>query len=693
MATAKQITPINPDQEKAILQYASTAHQLLMNQYSMRNNLEVLDRYYMRENDWTEANIRNRIASRIGDKRKMQDVTVPIVMPQVRAALAYMANVFVTGYPIFGVSGDPQNEDAALQIETIMGENAVTAAWARELIMFFNDGLKYNLHAIELEWQQQTNWTIETDVSTQFANSAKPKKVLWKGNALKRMDFYNFFFDPRVHPAEVYKYGEYAGYIDMYSRVRMKSFINDLYGQVPVDTVKRAFESSPAAGGATGSGSPYSYYTPLINPYPVMNKNNALMFDWMSWAGVSGQTKTGIKYNNVYEVTKLYGRIIPADFGFRVPQENTPQVWKFIIVNGQVVLFAEQQSNVHNHIPIYIGQPLEDGLDFQTKSFADNVTDMQDVASAMLNGYIASKRRLVGDRVLYDPLRISAKEINSTSPAAKIPVRNSAFGKPVAESVYQFPYRDEATQTLLDGATRMVGFANQINAQNPAQQGQFVKGNKTKTEYEDTMGHGNSGNQLMAIMTEAQVFTPLKADLLLNVLQFQEATTYYNRDKQATVKVDPTTLRQTAVHFKVSDGLIPEEKQMDTDEWQTAMQVLGSNPQIGGGFDASAVFTYLMKLRGADLTPFVKDTSGQQIQQQVMQALGIVSQAIDKGNPPPTPEELKSWGNFTVWLGQTQQQLTQMAEQAMQKQAQAAQQNQQAPQPSGQATALASTQG
>lgn len=665
-----------------------------MNQFAIRSNLEMIDRYYAMEGDWGKDNVRSRLANRTGDKSKFQDVTVPIVMPQVRAALGYMANVFLTGYPIFGVSSDLSQEDMALQMETVIAENAVTAGWARQLLLFFMDGLKYNLHGVELEWQQKNVATIETD--NQFPNGAKPKTTLWKGNVLRRMDLYNSFYDPRVHPSEIASEGEYAGYIEMYSRVRMKKMINDLFGEIPAATSIRAFESGPAPGGATGSGSPFSYYVPLINPFPLMDRQNTQTFDWMAWAGASlTGPKSGIKYSNVFEVMTLYARILPSDFGLRVPAENTPQVWKFKIVNGQVVLFAERQSNVHNLIPIFYGQPLEDGLDFQTKSFAQNVCSLQDIASAMWNGYIASKRRLVGDRVLYDPLRIRQKDIESTNPTAKIPVRPSAFGKSVNEAVYQFPFHDEATQSLLDGAARVTAYADKVNGQNPAMAGQFVKGNKTKQEYDDVMGHGNTGNQLMAIMTENQVFVPMKEAIKLNILQYQPATTLYNRDKKQQVKIKPQDLRQAAVHFKISDGLIPTEEQMDTDEFQTALQTIGSSQALQAGYDLPKLFTYLMKIRGADLTEFEVDPQSQQIQGQVQAALGIVAQAIDKGYPPPSPEQLKSWGDFTTWLQQTQVTLTQLLTQQAQKEAQAAQQQAggTGAQPSPTSAALTSTQG
>jgi hypothetical protein len=123
-APNQQLVVITPEQEQGLIDYAMKAQNLLTNQFSIRSNLEQIDRYYMREDDKSELQFRLRNANRTGDKTKIQDVTVPIVMPQVQAALGYMTNVFLTGYPIFGVAAEPAMEDVALQLETSLTRTA-----------------------------------------------------------------------------------------------------------------------------------------------------------------------------------------------------------------------------------------------------------------------------------------------------------------------------------------------------------------------------------------------------------------------------------------------------------------------------------------------------------------------------------------------------------------------------------------
>jgi len=647
VSTSLRPQPISRDQEQQFVIYATTAQNLLMNQYTIRNSLANIDRAYMRELDYTKEQNRARLWNRGGDPTKFQNIAVPIVMPQVRAALGYLTNVYLTGYPIFGVASDPTNIDAAKQMETIIAENSKTAQWARQLLMFFNDGLKYNWHALEVTWEQRNAAEIVTNPADPKGSSVK--QALWNGNVIRRMDPYNTFFDPRCQPADLAQVGEFAGYNDILSRVQLKQYLNDLTHDVASITLERALNSTYTGGAAAMGFAPFSYFQPLLNPEPMMNQSMLLQFDWMSWFNGIKRTDPNINYGNVYIKSVLYCRIIPTDFNLSVPGKNTPQIWKVVIINGQVVVECNRVNYAHNYLPIVAGQPLEDGLRFQTKSFAQNVIPMQEVASAMMNGFVASKRRLIGDRMIYDPLRIREADINSDSPTAKIPVRPAAYGKNLAEAVFPIPYRDENTASFVQGAKIVNDYANMINQQNPAQQGQFVKGNKTLHEYDDVMGHGNAGNQMIALTIEEQVFTIVKEILKINILQFQQPAIYYNQATRESVAIDPVKLRNNVVQFRVSDGLIPKDKEMSTEEWATGIQALGSNPNIGAAYNLGPMFSYFMKLRGADFTPFEKSPEQVQYEQQMGAWQQAAQYAADKGAnfstpqpqpPPPKPQQV-----------------------------------------------------
>lgn len=646
MTTANTPMTIDKNTQQSVIEFHRQSTQLMGQQYNLREKMCDVDRTYMREKDRTKENERAKVANRYGDADKYQNITVPVVMPQVESAVQYQASVFLTGHPIFGVVASPNFMDEALQMETVIMEQQHRGGWVRELMQFFRDGFKYNMAAIEVDWAKEVTPTFETDIGFAGGKQGKPKEVIWEGNRLKRWDLYNTFFDVRVPVTEMHKKGEFCGHTELLSRIELKALINSLPDKI-VSNIVPAFESGSGfmgSGTPSGEGSFMSYYLPELNPNTFVNKNTIYSTDWMAWAGLN-QRAGGqqIQYKNYYEVSTLYARILPSDFGMKVPNRNTPQVWKFIIVNHQVVIYAERLTNAHGWIPVIFGQPYEDGLMYQTKSMVDNVEPLQSVSSALMNGMIHSRRRALSDRVLYDPSRISEHHINNANPAAKIPVRPAAYGKAVGESVYAFPYRDDQAGLQMQEIQQITSFANLITGQNPARQGQFVKGNKTKFEFADVMGNANGRDQMVALLLEDQVFQPIKHMIKINILQFQGGTQLFNTEREQEVQIDPIKLRKAVLEFKISDGLIPAEKQINAESFQVALQVIGTSPQIGPAYNIAPMFSYLMKTQGADLSPFEKSPEQQAYEQALGSWQQMAALAIEKGQeftqPQPLPEQ------------------------------------------------------
>ena len=619
---------IIPDKSQAALvQFHRQCYSMLNQQWNLREQMRQRDLAYIRENDWTSENWKAKLANRYGDPTKFQNVTVPVVMPQVEAAVTYQSSVFLTGIPIFGVVAPASEEDTALQYQAIIEDNSIRGGWVQQFQIFFRDIFKYNLGALEVSWDREVTEAIETDLSFQSGKEGKPKQVIWEGNKIKRWDLYNTFFDTRYKPTQMYKDGEFIGTTELMSRIHLKKFINELPDKM-ISNVKAAFESGMGTQGGSGTGGIESYYIPQINPSALMQIDPKRSTDWMSWAGMLDRPQP-IEYKNLYEVTTLYARIIPSDFALKVPSANTPQVWKFIIVNHQVLIYAERQTNAHGYLPVLFGQSNEDGLGFQSKSLGDNAKPFQDIASALVNSAMSARRRAISDRTLYDPSRVSEAHINSDNPSAKIPVRPAAYGKPVQEAVHAFPFRDDQSAVAFQELPQMMQMANSVNGQNQAKQGQFVKGNKTQHEYADVMNNANGRDQMTAMMLEAQVFTPLKQILKLNIMQYQAGVSIYSPSANASVKIDPVALRKSQAVFKVTDGLTPTDKQIGGDDITTAIQTMGSSQAIGAGYNLAPAFSYMMKTRNVDLSAFEKSPQQmayEQAQQQWQQAASQVAE-------------------------------------------------------------------
>lgn len=631
---SKTPTIIPKKSQQGIIEYANLAYESLNSTWDMRAKMRAMDLAYMREQDTSKEQAQAKRANAYGDKTKFQNITVPVVLPQVESAVTYQASVFLTGSPIFGVVSNPLYMDQAMQMETIIEDQQIRGGWVRQLTKFFRDGFKYNFSGLEVEWAEVVTAALDTDVAFS-STQAKPKEVIWSGNRIQQLDCYNLIFDSRVPPAEMHTRGEFAGYTKLMSRIELKEYINKLPDKL-VDNVVAAFESG------LGSGGKGTYYVPTLNPNAPTANNRYAGFNWSAWAGLADATGK-IAYKDFYEVTTLYCRILPSDFNLRVPAPNTPQIWKLVIVNGSVLLYCERQTNAHNYLPILFGQPLEDGLSYQTKSLAENALPFQDITSAMWNSVIAARRRAIGDRGVYDPSRIASEHINNDSPTAKIPVRPSAYGKPVAEAYYPIPFRDDQSGLIMQETDQVLRMADKVSGQNPAKQGQFVKGNKTRDEFQTVMGNANGRDQLCAMLYEDQVFSPLKEMLKINILQYQGGTELYNRSKETQVKIDPVQLRKAVVEFKVSDGLTPADKLINADSLQTALQMISTSPQLNSAYNVGPMFSYLMKTQGARLTEFEKSPEQIAYEDAVRTwkevTLEMAKNGVTQFPPQPTPQQ------------------------------------------------------
>ena len=627
---------LSQDSQAGLLNFHSQAIQLSSHLWNLRYQLEKSDRAYMREVDNTTEQQRAVLSNIYGDPNKFQNIIVPVVLPQVEGAVVYQSSVFLTGHPLIGVVASPEFQDEALQMNSVIEDQQIRGGWVAELMQHFRNGAKYNLAAIEVDWKRVVTAALETDLSFSYTQ-AKPKETIWEGNVLKNLDLYNTVWDTRVDPLQVSEQGEFAGYTELMSRVALKSFLSSL----PYNTnVREAFESAPGGNGNV-------YYTPTLNPNAFKSDRNSFStggMDWMAWVTAS-KSETKIDYKNMYEVSTMYVRIIPSDFKIRVPSASTPQIWKLIIINHSVIVYAERQTNAHNRIPILFSQPQADGLGYQTKSLAENVAPFQAIASAMWNSVIAARRRAISDRGIYDPSKIDSKHINSDVPNAKIPVRPSAYGKPVSESYYAIPFRDDQSGILMQESQSVIQMANLVSGQNQVRQGQFVKGNKTQSEFDTVMGNANGRDQTTSLLYESQLFTPLKEIIKLNILQYQGGTSIYNREEGRVVEVDPIKLRKAVLSFKMSDGLLPTDKLINADVFRQAVSALSTSPQLGADYNLGPAFSYMMKTQGVDLKPFEKSAEQKAYEQAVGAWQQTVLEALKQGAakeqlpPQPTPEQ------------------------------------------------------
>lgn len=627
MAAKASLTKIPAATQEKLIEFSKQCTNLFNSNWDIRTKLRELDLNYFGEKDLTEEHIKAKLQHMFGNTNALQNLTVPVVKPQIEAAVAYQSSVFLSGHPMFGVISDAKNMDAAMQMESIIEDQQTRDRWVLKLQKVLRDGFKYNLGAAEVAWKSIKTAAVETTTE-----GTKPTTTIWTGNCIEHLDMYNTFWDTRVRPSEIPEKAEFVGWKERVSRTALKAYINSL-DEVIIGNTRAAFEAPNSQ----------DYYVPQISQGLATETISPGTTNWLAWAAVASEKEPGIQYKDTYEKTTLYARIIPNDFGLDIPAKNTPQVWKFIIINNSVVVYAERQTNAHNLIPVFFVQPYDDGLGYQTKSMAADVTPMQQVSSTLMNSVLAARRRSIYDRSVYDPSKINPKDMNSPNPISNIPIRQTAYGTDIRTAFAPFPYNDNQSGMVLGEINSINALANEITGQNKAQQGQFVKGNKTREEYSDVMGNANARSQTVSIALEDQFFAPLKEVIKINILQYQGGVTLYNKEYKKNIKVDPVKLRQAILEFKMSDGLLPTDKILNGSAFQVALQMLAGNPQFGQEYNLGELVSYLFKTQGADIGQFEKSNEQKSFEQAMNQwqqtAMAYLEQDKEFKVPQPNPAD------------------------------------------------------
>lgn len=521
------------------------------------------------------------------------NIVAPIVVSQVDTLVAYLADVFLSGSPIFPVVSSPTKRKWAEQLETLLDDHAQLGGYSRNLLLMMRDAVKYNAGATEVIWDSVDQFTVVDDYEDTVRGS-KVKKTEKSINKIKHLDMYNTVWDMSVPIGSVSAEGDYAGYVEILSKTKLKKLTNRLAKDSKAMNITAAFRS-------TATTVSYKEH-PTISSYITPNSKGDRDF-WAKYVGAKEATDSRIQLydGSTYEKVVMYIRIIPSDYNIKAPSANTPQIWKLTVINGTVLLSAERIISAYDNLPILMCQPMEDGLRNQTQSTAEGSIPFQEGATTLFNIRFAAARRAVSDRALYLADYISPSDVNSKHPAAKIPVRLKALSNLGLDGTYkQIPFDMRGTETTISDARVLTSFSQELAGINNAQQGQFQKGNKSVQEWNDTIGGSDNRLRLHALTMETQYFVPLKQILTLNIFQYGEDSEVVSQKTGQVLEIKLAELRNQVLSFRLTDGFNPTAKVVNMEMLTTGLQLIMNAPILQQAFGPSLpnLFAHMMQLGG-----------------------------------------------------------------------------------------------
>lgn len=606
MAQQNEVARLTPRAIASLEEYLFRILETHKRYEQFRHKAESIDVAYYRyreEDDKKAGTIRCGV--------DLENIEVPVTISQADSFVGYLSDVFLSGYPLFPVVSSPKDMVEAEMLESIIDTHATLGSYARQLLMAFRDGIKYNVMGLEHDWGSIDQYAIVQSY-LKPAEAARMEQTEPKITRIKRLNPYNLIWDHRIeNPADNSFDGEFGGYIELWPRIPLKRFINK---ESQSGNLYRIGEALNSKWGGFSSHASGGFFTapPTVNSLINQRVGNS-EFDWMTYLGAGVSDKKGISYSSVYEKTTLYCRIIPSEHNMNdVPRKNSPQIWKFIVINGRHLLYACRVYTAYDLLPVSIGQPLEDGFHVQTPSIAESQIPMQAIASTLFNIRLASARRAVSDRAIYNSTLINESDVNSPVPAAKIPVRLSGLNDQNLDNAYkQIPFDDSGTQGVIGDVRNVLEFADMLSGMNKPFRGQFQKGNKSVQEWSDTMGNADNRMRLPALCIEGQILMPLKENIKLNIFQHQAIGTYQSAKSGTTYEIDAAKLeqmRKKVMSFRIADGYTPKSKMASTDFLASLLQTLSQNQILAQSWGTAlpAMFAHLAQLGGVrDIAQYI----------------------------------------------------------------------------------------
>lgn len=527
-------------------------------------------------------------------------IVSPIVISQVQSMVAYLAEVYLSGYPIFPVVSLPQLRNEAEALEGIVQDHLNMSQSIPAMQLMFNYAARYNLFAYDIEWTPITSYNPTKGV-TDLAPDQNTMKIDHKHiNKIKAPNLRNTHWDQTVRIEEVAEHGAFAGYTEIWNRVRLKNFLNYLSDENKLSyrqAVKQALESNFSAEDWNED--------PLISSY--INQSSAASPNWDQFGGFIEELPEGLRQvpknaEGVYAVTKLYLRILPSDFLMTdVPNKNRVQIWVAYIVNRQVVISMEPYVGPNNMFGMGLSLLIEDGMELQTQSFGEMAMPLQTGVTRLMNIRFQTAKRALQDRGLYNPAMIRASDINSPFMGSKIPVIPNALMNGTMDNAYKhIPFDARGTEGVLQDAMMITDWQRELSGQNNASRGQFTKGNRTLGEFDSIMGNAENRQRLPALVVEHRAMAHIKASIKLNILQFGQDTEVVSPRTGEVLQVSIEKLQQLNLQFEIGDGYTPKSKMANTEFLMAGMQMITQSQLLAQSFGSQlpAIFAHAMTLGG-----------------------------------------------------------------------------------------------
>lgn len=564
-----------------------------------------------------------------GRPPKATKVSLTLAYSQIDDCVTYLMSVFAPDTNMFIVTSSAEKQNVAEGLTKEVGRQGQILKYYREIAKMCLNALKYNLGGISVNWEEQQGIIFTPDGSA----SGQLKKTtgqLWAGNVLKSLDMYNFLYDTSVHPCDLSLRGEfYAEVVPVTPfRVRRMNEQKIIFG---IERYINTF--APLSGQDSGT----FYINPPVIREPTELRPSSGTTNWrqiLAPGGPARDSQPGIEF------VWFTCWIKPNEFS--LSDNSNLELWRICMANGKYITSAVHIEDSHGQLTCALATPIEDDLNNDQRTYAEQLLPLQQFASFLMNTHIDATRKAIYGITVFDSNLFPGLDLNTEDLiGARIPMKSSATGIDIDKA---FRHYNDAPQTdqNVDMIGKIVELMQKILPTNQAQQ---VADLERATEYQAaaTVQAGSRRNLKIARLINDQCLSVVKFQMLYNI--YAKMTVIEYVDQSGVVQqITPQQLVEAKIEFDVGTGLKGIDRLMQVSIFKDTMSYLFQTKDAQQEYDLLGLLSYVTQLAGfeTDLSQFKKTP------QQIQQSQQLQQQQQQGGTPNGTAAPAGSGSTTTA---------------------------------------------
>lgn len=514
---------------------------------------------------------------------------LPLSFVHLDDMMTYYAQTFAPNRGMFYHSGGPDESEDAAALVKIMNNHAVYGGYYRHLLRSIFSILKYNRGGLEVNWAVDYGPKMGTGPDGTPTVESSP---IFRGNKVEAIDMYNLLYDPSVELSNLHKDGEWYATVAMKSHYWLKNkCLEGVY-----------FNCEDHLDGEYGASLTSRYY---VDPPEYSRMALDESASSQSWYSVLSGTDA-FMCNGAFELTKIYIRINPNDFGLvggtrqERAKRNNYEVWRFTILNDEKIIEATQMNNIHNYLPAFFGVCNDGSMGDADKAPSEILEPLQQFASFLMNTHVLANRKNIFGTLYYDPTAVDMSKVPEGEVAARVPLKAQAYGKDIRQFIMHDNNTLDTKQTLQD----LQGMIEIINQFFPTQSlpSQIASIDRAVDSQVAAVQQGANRRQHKgARLLDDTMMRPLRYALYYNIVQFQpdneDIVDYF---KGGVDKIDLSKLRETNLASVIGQGLKAIDRQGVASLLQQLIFALIQAPQAAQGIDILKLIDYWTSMLDVD---------------------------------------------------------------------------------------------